>query len=217
MMGCLLPQENLFAGAEASYEDNAALEFDFLRDYMLNDTSSEPFSPLPLKPFARTVPEVPENELVPTPLSPMKEAEETGLRRSARKTVKNMPRSRRSVHAKTAGKRQKTKTQAEDAKWKPARGRGRQKQLEKMTEEEKRAEAAWRLEKNRLAARDCRRAKKERLEHQEEQLELLGEENKRLTAQNSELAEANSMLRMEKQALIDEKQLLMARLRVCLH
>ena len=99
----------------------------------------------------------------------------------------------------------------------PARGRGRQKQLEQMTEAEKKAEAAWRLEKNRLAARDCRRAKKERLERQEEQLEFLGQENKRLTLENGALTKANRVLQMEKQALIDEKRRLMERLGVCLH
>ena len=40
MMECLLPQDNLFAGADAADVDNAALEFDFLNDYMLNDAIS---------------------------------------------------------------------------------------------------------------------------------------------------------------------------------
>lgn len=42
----------------------------------------------------------------------------------------------------------------------PARGRGRQSQLKQMTKEQIEAEAAARLEKNRLAARDCRKRRK---------------------------------------------------------
>ena len=216
MMDCLLPQDSLFAGANAADVDNTALEFDFLNDYMLNDNINDPFKLSPLKPFARTVPEVPEHELVSTPLSPIKEADEAGLRRSARKRARSVPGLQQPSRTGAAGKRQARKPETEP-KWKPARGRGRQKQLEQMTEAEKKAEAAWRLEKNRLAARDCRRAKKERLERQEEQLEFLGQENKRLTLENGALTKANRVLQMEKQALIDEKRRLMERLGVCLH
>ena len=46
------------------------------------------------------------------------------------------------------------------APFKPARGRGRPPQLEKMTPQERKAEAEWRLEKNRQAARDCRQRRK---------------------------------------------------------
>lgn len=61
-----------------------------------------------------------------------------------------------------------------------ARGRGRQGQLLTMTEEQKEAEVAWRLRKNRDAARESRRRKKQMIE------DIL-EENAQLRLENEEL------------------------------
>lgn len=52
----------------------------------------------------------------------------------------------------------------------PARGRGRQQQLMRMTKEQRDAEAAARLEKNRVAARECRIRRKEHLSVLEDQV-----------------------------------------------
>jgi len=47
----------------------------------------------------------------------------------------------------------------------PARGRGRQMQLKRMSNEQIEAEAAARLERNRQAARECRQRRKEHVRH----------------------------------------------------
>jgi len=52
----------------------------------------------------------------------------------------------------------------------PARGRGRQQQLKRMTKEQREAEAAARLEKNRVAARECRVRRKEHMSVLEDQV-----------------------------------------------
>lgn len=58
---------------------------------------------------------------------------------------------------------------------KPARGRGRQLQLAKMTSAQKRAEAEFRLEKNRQAARDFRLRRKNQVQVLEEQLQVFAD------------------------------------------
>ena len=60
---------------------------------------------------------------------------------------------------------------------KPARGRGREKQLKTMTIEQKDAEIQARLVKNRKAARDCRKRKKEYVCSLEEKIIELQEQN----------------------------------------
>lgn len=61
---------------------------------------------------------------------------------------------------------------------KPARGRGRQNQLAKMTKEQIEAEADARLEKNRQAARDCRLRRKQHTKFLEQKLAQLEKEKK---------------------------------------
>ena len=56
---------------------------------------------------------------------------------------------------------------------KPARGRGRSLQLSKMTEKQKKEEKLIRLERNRLAAKDCRIKKKRKLNEMEERISYL--------------------------------------------
>ena len=56
---------------------------------------------------------------------------------------------------------------------KPARGRGRSLQLSKMTKEQREEEQLLRLEKNRLAAKDCRLKKKRKLNEMEEKIQYL--------------------------------------------
>ena len=97
-----------------------------------------------------------------TPLSSIrKQTRQDCVGRREESTKISMP---AQIDSRESGRKRQAEKPKVEPKWKPARGRGRQKQLEQMTEAEKRTEAAWRLEKNRLAARDCRRAKKERLE-----------------------------------------------------
>lgn len=74
----------------------------------------------------------------------------------------------------------------------PARGRGRQQQLKRMTLEQREAEAAARLEKNRVAARECRVRRKEHLAILEEQVadyEARDREQRKLIAKlNTEIS-----------------------------
>lgn len=74
----------------------------------------------------------------------------------------------------------------------PARGRGRQQQLKRMTQEQREAEAAARLEKNRVAARECRVRRKEHLSELQDQVseyEARDLEQRQLIAQlNAEVA-----------------------------
>ena len=56
---------------------------------------------------------------------------------------------------------------------KPARGRGRSLQLSKMTKEQREEEKMLRLEKNRLAAKDCRLKKKRKINEMEEKINYL--------------------------------------------
>ena len=56
---------------------------------------------------------------------------------------------------------------------KPAKGRGRSLQLSKMTKKQREEEKLIRLEKNRLAAKDCRLKKKRQLTKMERKIEYL--------------------------------------------
>lgn len=64
------------------------------------------------------------------------------------------------------------------ANHRPARGRGRQNQLAKMSEQQIEAEALARLEKNRQAARDCRLRRKKHTEVLEQKVLQLEKKNK---------------------------------------
>lgn len=82
----------------------------------------------------------------------------------------------------------------------PARGRGRQQQLKHMSVEQIEAEAEARLEKNRLAARDCRLRRKEHMAELEETMQMyITRDNEqknliaKLQAQVRELQRANGM------------------------
>merc|ERR1712151_415572 len=68
---------------------------------------------------------------------------------------------------------------------KPARGRGRQLQLAKMTAAQKKAEAEFRLEKNRQAARDFRLRRKNQVQTLEEQVKKYEERDQ---AQRTQIA-----------------------------
>lgn len=88
-----------------------------------------------------------------------------------RRTLRKTEKSKGSVAAKKSAS-----SFAGDA-FKPARGRGRQAQLKKMSNKEKAAEAAWRLEKNRIAARECRERRKEHFAELQEQLGAYEKQN----------------------------------------
>lgn len=94
-----------------------------------------------------------------------------------RTTSRRSPVSKRSPPVAAAGKARRVGTSREASpvlpikpggvlpvNHKPARGRGRQQQLKAMTKQQIEAEAEARLEKNRLAARDCRLRRKYHLE-----------------------------------------------------
>lgn len=63
---------------------------------------------------------------------------------------------------------------------KPARGRGRSIQLNSMTSKQKNAETNARMQKNRVAARECRLRRKEYVLHLENKVEELEKKNKEL-------------------------------------
>lgn len=76
---------------------------------------------------------------------------------------------------------------------KPARGRGRQQQLKSMTKQQIQAEAEARLEKNRLAARDCRLRRKYHLETLENQVH---EYEQRFAEQERTIADLRAQLKV---------------------
>ena len=149
------------------------VNFAFLSDYMLG--SGE----VPVEEFQAPA------ALEPTQSAPSSDAEgREPLRKSAR--LRSLGRQRKAGGNRgRCGKR--PKSPPIDEPWRPARGRGRQAQLARMTDEEKASEAAWRLEKNRIAARDCRRAKKLRLEALVDERDTLEETVRRLTDENAAL------------------------------
>ena len=159
------------------------VNFDFLSDYMLG--SGE----VPVEEFQASAALVnrPEFRGEPTQSTPSSDAEASDSpRKSAR--LKSQARQRKAGGVRGRKKCGKlTKPSPCEVPWRPARGRGRQAQLARMTEDEKASEAAWRLEKNRIAARDCRRTKKLRLEALVDERDALEETVRRLTDENAAL------------------------------
>jgi len=83
---------------------------------------------------------------------------------------------------------------------KPARGRGRQIQLSKMTAAQKKAEAGFRLEKNRQAARDFRLRRKNQVQVLEEQVTVYADRDRTQLAQIAQLEAQVARLRAAMQA-----------------
>ena len=78
---------------------------------------------------------------------------------------------------------------------KPARGRGRQIQLARMTAAQRKAEADFRLEKNRQAARDFRLRRKNQVQVLEEQVTVYAERDQAQLAQIAQLEAEVARLR----------------------
>ena len=76
-----------------------------------------------------------------------------------------------------------------------ARGRGRRKQLEQMTEEEKEAEKESRMEKMRISARECRKRKKKNIAGLEQKLRQFEQKDKRNTTTIRQLRDDMRALR----------------------
>jgi len=76
-----------------------------------------------------------------------------------------------------------------------ARGRGRRKQLEQMTEQEKAAEKESRMEKMRISARECRKRKKAGIKGLEAKLQKFAQKDKRSAATISRLEDEMRILR----------------------
>jgi hypothetical protein len=82
-----------------------------------------------------------------------------------------------------------------------ARGRGRRKQLEMMTEEEKEAEKAARMEKMRISARECRLRKKNNIATLETKLRAFEQKDKRNKATINRLRDEMRRLQENLRAL----------------
>lgn len=147
-----------------------------------------------------TVAEVP---LAPVPSKPKRHATRAGGRRS--------PMTKRASPAPSAGKTRRNAASSKSSRareaspllpikpggvlpvnHKPARGRGRQQQLKSMTKQQIEAEAEARLEKNRLAARDCRLRRKYHLETLEAQI---NEYEERFVQQERTIADLRSQIK----------------------
>ena len=120
-----------------------------------------------------------------TPSSPSKGKKH--VQRAVRKPTKNTcikvgKKKKSQEHKKTVNASQKILENAGLHNFKTARGRGRQKQLESMTEAQIRAEEEAKLERNRTAARECRLRKKEYVQSLEKRILFLEKENTRLKA-----------------------------------
>lgn len=98
---------------------------------------------------------------------------------------------------KTAASKPQRQVMKQEAPFKPTRGRGRQIQLNAMSQEEINAEAIWRLENNRISAKACRKRKKAYVKGLEKKVVSYEERDKANLAEIDRLKQLKQQLEKE--------------------